>query len=127
LSAGEMARFVFCTMFVGGAVSSFAEVFSLLQRTLGATERVRELLNEPEEPELRATPDAPRLRGEVELRDLSFRYPSRPDLPVLQGITMKAHAGEKIALVGPSGAGKSTLVSLLLRFYDPDSGELLFD
>ncbi len=125
LTHGELTRFVFCTVFVGGSVSSFADVFSMIQRALGATERVRELLAEV--PEVRGASAAFRLQGEVELRDVSFRYPSRSDMPVLQELSLHAKPGEKIALVGPSGAGKSTVVSLLLRFYEPDSGLLLLD
>lgn len=111
-------------------MASFADVFSQVQRTLGATTRVRELLDEV--PEINATlpariPHSERLRGELRFENVSFRYPSRPESPVLRGLTLHADAGEKIALVGPSGAGKSTVVSLLLRFYDADTGLLTVD
>ncbi len=125
LTHGELTRFIFCTVFVGGSVSSFAEVFSLLQKALGATQRVRGLLDE--ESEMVAAGETRRLSGEVEFREVNFRYPSRRDLPILRGLSLHARPGEKIALVGPSGAGKSTIVSLLLRFYEPDSGMLLLD
>jgi ATP-binding cassette subfamily B protein len=129
LSHGQLTTFTLYTLFVGGGVSSFAEVFSQLQRTLGANERVQELLRE--QPELSAAQDAARpavrLQGEVQFRDVHFSYPSRADLPVLQGLTLSARPGEKIALVGPSGAGKSTIVSLLLRFYEPVSGVVRLD
>lgn len=128
LSHGELTRFILYTIFVGGSVASFAEVFSQLQKTLGATERVQELLGEKGEEVVAPAPGAPGLpQGNVDFRDVHFRYPSRPDVEVLRGVSIKASAGEKIAIVGPSGAGKSTLASLLLRFYDPDSGQLLFD
>ena len=149
LTHGELTRFILYTTFVGGSVASFAEVFSQLQKTLGATERVREMLREEPEAGFNIpaatsatrsdatsgeTPAAPsqttapvRLTGAVEFRDVHFRYPSRADVPVLRGISLRAAAGERIALVGPSGAGKSTLVSLLLRFYEPDAGQLYFD
>jgi ATP-binding cassette subfamily B protein len=68
-----------------------------------------------------------RLSGAVEFDDVYFRYPSRADVAVLRGLSLRAEAGEKIALVGPSGAGKSTIVSLLLRFYEPDAGRIRFD
>ena len=130
LTHGQLTRFTLYTLFVGGAVSSFAEVFSQLQRTLGANERVAELLKETAE-ESSAVPagtaPALRLRGAVALEDVTFRYPSRPDLEVLRGLSLTAEPGQKIALVGPSGAGKSTLVSLLLRFYAPESGRILLD
>jgi len=130
LSFGELTRFILYTTFVGGSVASFADVFSQVQKTLGATERVRELLDEA--PEIRAE-DAPepvsstRWRGDVRFENVSFRYPSRRQTPVLRDLTLHASPGEKIALVGPSGAGKSTIVSLLLRFYEPDAGRVLLD
>ena len=130
LTHGQLTRFTLYTLFVGGAVSSFAEVFSQLQRTLGANERVQELLAETPEPqEAVAAEAAPaqRLRGAVEFADVNFRYPSRADLPVLRGFSLRAAPGEKIALIGPSGAGKSTVVSLLLRFYEPDTGALFLN
>ncbi len=126
LTHGELTRFVLYTIFVGGGVSSFAEIFTQIQKTLGATQRVRELL--AEEPEqLSNAKTAERLGGAVTFDHVSFRYPSRPDLPVLRELSLVAKPGERIALVGPSGAGKSTIVSLLLRFYEPESGRILFD
>ncbi|MEO6053798.1 MAG: ABC transporter transmembrane domain-containing protein [Chthoniobacterales bacterium] len=130
LSFGELTSFIIYTTFVGGSVASFADVFSQVQKTLGATERVRELLAENPEIDSRALPPAmpaPRLRGEVRFENVSFRYPSRLQSPVLHELTLHANPGEKIALVGASGAGKSTIASLLLRFYDPDSGTVRID
>ena len=130
LTFGELTRFVLYTTFVGGSVASFAEVAGQVQKTLGATERVRELLLENLEIDTRAAAAAPpraRLQGSVRFDDVSFRYPSRKEIPVLQNLTLEATAGESIALVGASGAGKSTIVSLLLRFYEPDSGRILVD
>jgi ATP-binding cassette subfamily B protein len=128
LSVGDLARFMLYTFYVGGAVGSFAELYSQLQRTLGASSRVRELLREQPEPAgVPAAGAAPRLRGEVVYEGVHFRYPSRPELEVLRGVSLRARPGERVALVGPSGAGKSTLVSLLLRFYDPTAGRVLLD
>jgi len=128
LSHGQLTTFTLYTLFVGGAVSSFAEVFSQVQRTLGAQERVRELLGETAEP-TESNPSAATTRwsGAVAFESVNFRYPSRPDLPVLRDLSLTARPGERIALVGPSGAGKSTIVSLLLRFYEPDAGRILLD
>lgn len=130
LSFGELTRFVLYTTFVGGSVASFAEVASQVQKTLGATERVRELLQESPEIDTQvaepATPP-PRFQGTFRFDDVSFRYPSRKEIPVLQNLSLEAAAGESIALVGASGAGKSTIVSLLLRFYEPDTGRILVD
>ena len=132
ISAGQLTRFVLYTTFVAGAMGQAAELFSQIQKTVGATQRVRELLREPPETSpAPATPTAPppagRLRGEVAFEGVSFQYPSRPDVGVLHEVSLAARAGERIALVGPSGAGKSTLTALLLRFYAPASGRLLID
>ena len=134
ITIGEMTRFVLYTAFVAGAMGQFADLYSQLQKAVGATHRVRELLREQPEFAVKmpgTTPAAtvPRhaLRGEVEFRDVHFRYPSRPEAEVLKGISFAVRSGEKIAMVGPSGAGKSTIISLLLRFYDPQQGELLVD
>ena len=126
LSIGELTQFLFYTMYVGGAVGSFAELYAQLQKTIGATERVRELLREqPEEPG--PAVESPRAAGDIAFVDVGFAYPSRAEVPVLAGLNLEARAGERIALVGPSGAGKSTIVSLLLRFYEPDTGRILID
>ena len=133
ISAGELTRFSLYTIFVAGAMGQAAELFSQLQKTVGATQRVRELLREPaEDADRPATtlPDATwpaRLRGEVEFSGVHFRYPARPEVTVLRDLSLSARPGERIALVGPSGAGKSTLTALLLRFYEPESGQLLID
>ena len=126
LSLGELTQFLLYTMFVGGAVGSFAELYASLQRTVGATQRVRELLRE--EPENPGPPVAmTRPIGAIEFEAVSFAYPARKEVTVLKELSLSAKAGERIALVGPSGAGKSTIVSLLLRFYDPDTGRVLID
>ncbi len=136
LSAGQMITFSLYTVFVGGAMGSFADLWSQIQKTVGATARVRELLGEPAEFVIRADGEPaaadgsaalPRLRGEIVFDQVSFRYPARPEVSVLRELSLHARPGERIALVGPSGAGKSTVVSLLLRFYQPDSGRLLID
>jgi ABC transporter fused permease/ATP-binding protein len=128
LSAGELTRFLLYTMFVAGAFGSFADLYGQVQRTLGASQRVRELMREsPEvlEPQLSGgTTPAPMRGSELEFDRVTFRYPSRPEVAVLRGVSLAARAGERIALVGPSGAGKSTIVSLLLRFYEPDAGQI---
>lgn len=133
ITPGELTRFVLYTTFVAGAMGQAAELFSQVQKTVGATERVRELLREPTEltpgsvvPAAPA-PGAARLRGAVVFDGVTFRYPARPEIAVLQDIALAAQPGEVIALVGPSGAGKSTLTALLLRFYEPEKGRLLID
>ena len=128
LTAGQLTSFMIYTLFVAGAMGSFAELYSQLQRTLGATHRVRELLQEnPEDYEAASAPTVKRLRGEIVYNHIAFRYPSRPEVQVLRDICLTVEPGQRVALVGPSGAGKSTIVSLLLRFYEPEHGRILID
>jgi ABC transporter fused permease/ATP-binding protein len=131
ITEGQMTQFAMYTFFVAGAMGQFADLYSQVQKAVGATHRVRELLQEqPEFPVDSAAAQSSAqkpLRGEVEFRDVHFRYASRPEVEVLKGISFSVKPGEKIAFVGPSGAGKSTIISLLLRFYDPKPGEILMD
>lgn len=130
LTTGLLTMFVIFSVFVGGTFAGFADMFSQLQKTLGATQSVREILRaEGEAVELDNKPVDPafRLNGNVQLESVAFSYPSRNDVTVLRQVSLNAEAGEQIALVGPSGAGKSTIASLLLRFYEPDNGKLIFD
>jgi ABC-type multidrug transport system fused ATPase/permease subunit len=126
LKPGDLFGFTFYTIFIGGSIGSFADLYSNLQRSIGATQRVRELLNEPAEP-LEAVTRVARFRGDVRFDRVNFAYPSRPEAQVLKNLSFSAEAGAVVALVGPSGAGKSTIASLLLRFYDPQQGRILFD
>ena len=131
ITFGDLTRFILYTTFVAGAMGQFAELYSQLQKAIGATQRVRELLRETGEVEARLgpppTPHLPRLRGDVAFEKVHFTYPARPGFEVLHEIDLAAASGQRIALVGPSGAGKSTLISLLLRLYDPSAGRLLID
>jgi ATP-binding cassette subfamily B protein len=128
LSAGQLTSFMIYTLFVAGAMGSFAELYSQLQRTLGATHRVRELLaEEPERVDAETAGPRPQLQGRIDFEQVGFRYPSRPEVEVLRDVTLAVEPGQRVALVGPSGAGKSTIVSLLLRFYEPDKGSIRID
>lgn len=130
LSLGALTMFVIFSMFVGGTFAGFADMFSQLQKTLGATESIREILRSESEPvslEPFQIEQKNRIRGDVRFDAIHFSYPSRKDTPVLKGLTLAAVNGQQVAIVGPSGAGKSTLVSMLLRFYEPDSGCIYFD
>ena len=131
ITFGQLTRFGLYTTFVAGAMGQFAELYSQLQKAIGATQRVRELLRETGEVEVHLGPTPastlPRLRGDIVFENVHFSYPSRQGVEVLHAINLAATSGQRIALVGPSGAGKSTLISLLLRLYDPSSGRLLID
>lgn len=130
LTMGSLTMFVIFSMFVGGTFAGFADMFSQLQKTLGATQSIREILrSQGEEVSLTSVHVQANyhLRGEVAFNNVAFSYPGRKDVPVLKNISLHANPGEQLALVGPSGAGKSTLASMLLRFYQPLSGSVLFD
>ena len=130
LTIGSLTMFVIFSMFVGGTFAGFADMFSQLQKTLGATQSVREILRaEGEAVDLKPISVEPHwlLKGNVRFEQVAFSYPGRKDVPVLKDLSLTAGNGEQIAIVGPSGAGKSTIASLLLRFYEPDGGRLLFD
>ncbi len=123
----ELTQFAGLSGMIAASFMQFPELITQLQRALGATERVRELLKDETEPTDASPTPEKRFHGEIEMRGISFAYPTRPDVTVLRDFNLTAKAGQRIALVGPSGSGKSTSISLLFRFYDPTSGEILID
>ncbi|HXB42957.1 MAG TPA: ATP-binding cassette domain-containing protein, partial [Puia sp.] len=130
LSFGDLTAFVVYTAFVGGSMAGFADLYTQLQKTLGATQRVRELLKAiPEGVNIVNEPllEKYKLNGQVRFQEVAFCYPSRPELRVLNNVSMVIEPGQQVAIVGPSGAGKTTIAALLLRFYEPGSGKLFFD
>jgi len=129
MTGGQLAAFVFYAVMVAGSVGSLSEVYGDLQRAAGATERLMELLATESKITAPAAPsDMPEPpRGAVRLEDVTFKYPTRPEVAALSAFSLSVAPGERIALVGPSGAGKTTVFQLLLRFYDPDIGRVSID
>ncbi|HEY1197023.1 ABC transporter ATP-binding protein [Flavobacterium sp.] len=126
---GDLISFVLYTTFIGASFGGIAEMYAQIQKAVGATERVFELLEETPE-EINAKPRltaVEKIKGNVAFKNVAFSYPSRKEVQVLKDVNFNAEFGQKIAIVGPSGAGKSTISSLLLRFYDITSGEISVD
>ena len=129
ITPGQLISFVVYTAIIGGAIAGLGNFYTELLGAIGATERVRDILNEKGEVQVGATSPVveKRLMGHIEFRDVHFSYPTRPDVQVLNGINFTVEPGQKIALVGPSGAGKSTIVQLLLKFYLISQGDIRVD
>lgn len=129
MTAGTLGQFVLYALIGGGSVGALAEVWNELQRASGGMGRITELLQETSEIDAPARPRSlPNpLHGDIRFDNVVFRYPSRPDLPALDGFDLQVKPGETVALVGPSGAGKSTVFSMLLRFHDAQSGAIRID
>jgi len=129
ITSGELLAFVFYAMMIGSAVGALSEVVSDLQKAAGAAERLMELLHAENKIVSPETSHSPGKKNHscISLKNVTFAYDTRKDQPALRGITLTINPGETLALVGPSGAGKTTLFDLLLRFYDPQQGSILFD
>jgi ABC-type multidrug transport system fused ATPase/permease subunit len=128
LHLSQLIQFVIYSGFVGGTLGGFADMFGQLQKTIGATQRVRELMDTDSELIVHnEDQNDERLIGEIEFQNVEFAYPSRKEVTVLKDVSFKAGKGEHIAIVGGSGGGKSTIASLVLRFYSADKGNILID
>ena len=129
LTGGTLGQFVLYALFASGALAELAEVWGEMSQAAGAAERINEILEVVPEIKSPANPTLlpePAL-GTVAFENVIFSYPNRPAARALDDVSFKVSAGETVALVGPSGAGKSTIFSLLLRFYDPTSGDVCID
>ncbi|RPD45515.1 ABC transporter ATP-binding protein [Hymenobacter sediminis] len=130
LDMGDLVSFILYTMFIGASVGGLGEMYGKIQSSLGASERILEILDEESEPVHQARPASAtplQVYGDIRYENVQFRYPTRPDLAVLKDISFHIEAGEKVALVGPSGAGKSTIVQLLMHLYPLSGGSISVD
>jgi ATP-binding cassette subfamily B protein len=129
MTAGQLVQFVIYAILVAGSTGALSEIWGELQRAAGATERLGELLaaedalTDPAHPVPLPRP----VRGHIVLEDVSFHYPTRPDVSALEGVSLTIRPGETVALVGPSGAGKTTVIQLIQRFWDPAGGRVTLD
>jgi ABC-type multidrug transport system fused ATPase/permease subunit len=126
ITVGELFSFVIYTSFIGGSIAGLGDIYTQVQRAIGASERLLELLQEKDE-QTHGGKQVPELRGDIRFNSVHYSYPTRPEYVVLKGLEFSIHSGEKIALVGPSGAGKSTITNLLMRFYPVQSGSITID
>ena len=130
LDIGKLTEFVIYGAFVAAAMGSLPDNYANLQKAVGASERVLEILaEESEEVSIEDTNNTivQKMQGDIAFDNVHFHYPSRPEIEVLKGVSFEAKTGQKIAIVGPSGSGKSTMAALILQFYQPQSGTILFD
>ena len=126
LSIGELFTFILYSVFIGASVGGMADIYAKLQKAIGATEHLMDILDEEKE-EIRSTFSADAVKGHIIFHNLSFAYPSRPDVQVLNNLNFEVKHGHNIALVGPSGAGKTTLASILFGFYKIEFGQISID
>ena len=129
MSSGTLGQFIIYAILCSTAIAALSEVCGDIQLAAGATERLVEILEV--EPQIKA-PQNPvtmpaRVEGHVEFKDVTFNYPTRPQIAALDEFSFSVSPGETVALVGPSGAGKSTVFQLLMRFYDPSAGTVGLD
>lgn len=125
MSVGELVSFVLYTTFIGGSIAGLGDIYGQVQKAIGSSERVLEILDE--EPESATGAQVSNFQGKIAFDQVSFHYPTRPEMEVLKGLTFYVNPGEKVALAGHSGAGKSTIIQLLMRFYDVQSGSIQVD
>jgi ABC transporter fused permease/ATP-binding protein len=126
MSVGDLVSFVLYTTFIGGSIAGLGDIYGQIQKAIGSSERVLEILDEAPEASTADYQETPIL-GEIAFQNVKFQYPTRPEVDVLKDVTFRIDAGEKVALAGHSGAGKSTIIQLLLRLYELNQGRILVD
>lgn len=134
VNAGEIPRegffqFILFTVMIGTSIGSLPDMFAKIQKSIGATESLMDIINQDTENVDISTPTPTHkfLSGEINFKDIHFAYPSRPNIEVIKNLNLHIKSGEQIALVGASGSGKSTIAGLLLQFYHPNAGIIEFD
>jgi ABC-type multidrug transport system fused ATPase/permease subunit len=125
LILADLLTFIFYTAFIGGSVGGLGDIYAQLQKTIGASDRILEILGDPSEVDIHEKETNAQITfGTIDLQDIHFSYPSRPSVEILKGISFSIEPGQKIAIVGTSGTGKSTLAQLMMRFYEPSQGKI---
>ncbi len=127
LAFKDLFTFIIYTGFIGGSVGGLGDMYAQIQRTIGASERILEIIDEKSEVDVARKLSFKKAQGNISFENVGFSYPSRPDVTVLKAISLDIKSGEKIAIVGHSGAGKSTIVQLLMKLYPLNKGKILID
>lgn len=126
MSVGDLVSFVLYTTFIGGSIAGLGDIYGQIQKAIGSSERVLEILGETPETSTADFQAIP-VSGDIIFQNVRFQYPTRPEIDVLKDLSFQISAGEKVALAGHSGAGKSTIIQLLLRLYDLTRGSIVVD
>ncbi len=127
LSMQDFFSFIMYTIMMGASIGSLPDLYASIQKSIGATENLMEIIHTPGEKQLLQGEEFPDISGKIEFKNVRFAYPQRPDVTVLNDISFSANPNETIAFVGSSGSGKSTISSLLLHLYSNIEGEITFD
>lgn len=127
LERKDFFSFVLFTVFMGASIGSIPDLYASIQKAIGATEHLMEIIKQKTEQDIYDGKERPSIKGAVTFNDVSFHYPQRPNIKVLDNLSFTVDEGEKIALVGASGAGKSTIAAILQRFYSISSGSYTID
>ena len=127
LAQGDLFSFLMMTLIMAASIGSLPDFYSNIQKSVGATEKLMDLIHETSELDLFKGTNKPVLTGKISFNNVSFRYPQRPDVTVLKNISFDIETNQTLALVGTSGGGKSTIASLILSYYSIESGSIAFD
>lgn len=127
LSSEGFYQFVLFTIMMGASVGSLPDLYASIQKAIGSTENLMNIINEITEIEVNEGNARPQIEGKIKFENVSFSYPQRADIEVLKGVSFEVDKNQTLALVGASGSGKSTISNLLLKFYQPDSGTICID
>lgn len=127
IEIGDLIKFFLLTIFIGSSLAGLSESYTVIQKTIGASERINEILDEKSEVSIADEQLSTPVTGRVDFQDVGFSYPTRSDIPIFADLTFSVKSGEKVALVGPSGSGKSTIIKLLSGFYPFQQGDILID
>jgi ATP-binding cassette subfamily B protein len=127
IDIGHLVEFFLLTIFIGSSLAGLSESYTVIQKTIGASERINEILDEQSEVAIADEKLHSPVTGNIQFKNVAFSYPTRSDIPIFADLNFTVKYGEKIALVGPSGSGKSTIIKLLSGFYPFQSGDILID